>query len=148
MYTLLRMNNITEKVKQLSCRKNELRQCVWSKLSAILQCGDASLTLREKCLNRDFFLVRIFPYSDWIRRDTPYLCALSPNAGKYGPEKSPYLDTFHTVLICPLHAKLKRNNQLHTISYIQQGLLWNIYSEIEFKLGPCGLIFFFSVFIY
>ena len=26
------------------------------------------------------FLVRIFPYSNWIRRDTP-------NAGKYGPEK-------------------------------------------------------------
>ena len=26
--------------------------------------------LREKCLNTEFFLVRIFPYSDWIRRHT------------------------------------------------------------------------------
>ena len=25
------------------------------------------LTLREKCPNKEFFLVRIFPYSDWIR---------------------------------------------------------------------------------
>ena len=25
-------------------------------------------------------------------------CVFSPNAGKYGPEKTPYLDTFHTVL--------------------------------------------------
>ena len=26
-----------------------------------------------------------------------YFSAFSPNAGKYGPEKSPYLDTFHAV---------------------------------------------------
>ena len=50
--------------------------------------------MREKCPNTEFFLVRIFPYSDWTRRDTPYLSIFSPNAGKYGPEKTPYLDTF------------------------------------------------------
>ena len=44
-----------------------------------------------------FFLVRIFPYSDWILRDTSYLSVFSPNEGKYGPEKIPYLDTFHAV---------------------------------------------------
>ena len=27
----------------------------------------------------------------------PYFPVFSPNAGKYGPEKSPYLDTFHAV---------------------------------------------------
>ena len=27
----------------------------------------------------------------------PYFPVFSPNAGKYGPEKSPYLDTFHVV---------------------------------------------------
>ena len=27
----------------------------------------------------------------------PYFPVFSPNAGKYGPEKTPYLDTFHTV---------------------------------------------------
>ena len=52
------------------------------------------IALRKKC----FFLVRIFPYSDRIRRDTPYLSVLSQNAGKCGPEETPYLDTFHTVL--------------------------------------------------
>ena len=50
-------------------------------------------SLREKCVNTEFFLVRIFPHSDWIRRDTPYLSVFSPNTGKNGPEKSLYLDT-------------------------------------------------------
>ena len=27
----------------------------------------------------------------------PYFPVFSPNTGKYGPEKTPYLDTFHTV---------------------------------------------------
>ena len=43
------------------------------------------LTLREKCPNTELLLVRIFARSD------------RTNAGKYGPEKTPYLDTFHTV---------------------------------------------------
>ena len=33
--------------------------------------------LREKCPNTEFFLVRIFLYSGWIRRDTPYLSVFS-----------------------------------------------------------------------
>ena len=33
------------------------------------------------------FLVRIFPYLDWIQRDTPYPSLFGPNVGKYGPEK-------------------------------------------------------------
>ena len=32
-----------------------------------------------------------------IPGDTPYLSIFSPNAGKYGPEKTPYLNTFHAV---------------------------------------------------
>ena len=54
-------------------------------------------TLRQKCPYTEFFLVRIFPYSHWITRDTPYLSVFSWNAVKYGPEKNPYLDTFHVV---------------------------------------------------
>ena len=53
--------------------------------------------MHEKCPNMDFFLVCIFPHSDWIRRDTKDLSVFSPNAGKYGPGKTPYLETFHTV---------------------------------------------------
>ena len=41
--------------------------------------------------------VSLFPHSDSIRRDTEYLFVFSPNMGKYGPEKTPYLDTFHAV---------------------------------------------------
>ena len=55
------------------------------------------VSLREKCPNTGFFLVRIFPDSDWIRRDTLYLSVFSPNPGKCGPEKTRYLDTFHAV---------------------------------------------------
>ena len=29
--------------------------------------------------------------------DTEYLSVFSPNTGKYGPEITPYLDTFHAV---------------------------------------------------
>ena len=36
----------------------------------------------------ELFLVRI----------SPYLSVFSPNAGKYGLEKTPYLDTFHAVV--------------------------------------------------
>ena len=54
-------------------------------------------SLREMCPNMEFFLVRIFPHSDWIRRDTKYLSVFSPNAGKYEAEKTPYLDTVHAV---------------------------------------------------
>ena len=59
---------------------------------------DERLTLREKYPNMEFFLVRIFLHSDWIRRDTHYLPVFSPNAGKYRPEKTPYLGTFDAVL--------------------------------------------------
>ena len=52
---------------------------------------DICTTIDNKIvLETEFFLVPIFPHSDWIRRGTP---------GKYGPVKTPYLDTFHTVLV-------------------------------------------------
>ena len=31
----------------------------------------------------------------------PYFPVFSPNAGKYGPEKTPYFDTFHAVIMTP-----------------------------------------------
>ena len=48
-------------------------------------------------------LVRIFPHSDWIRRDTEYLSVFSPNAGKRGKNRNriiPNTDTFYAVLHC------------------------------------------------
>ena len=69
----------------------------WLNMLKILQ--PLLQALHEKCPNTEFFLVRIFPHSDWIRRDTEYLSVFSPNAGKYGPEKSLYYDTFHAVRV-------------------------------------------------
>ena len=37
-------------------------------------------------------------YSVRMRENTEYLSVFTPNAGKYGPEKTPYLDTFRAVL--------------------------------------------------
>ena len=54
-------------------------------------------TLREKCPYMEFFRVHIFPHSDWIWRGTKYLSVFISNAGKAGPEKTPYLETFHEV---------------------------------------------------
>ena len=63
-------------------------------------------SLCEKCPNTEFFLVRI----SRIRTDTPYLSVFNPNAGKYGREKTPYLDTFRAV-------HLYQNSGLHRINF-------------------------------
>ena len=65
--------------------------------------GEDSSTLRKKCLNTEFFLVSIFPFSDSILRFNTLISVFSSNTGKCGPEKTPYLDTFHTV---PMIAKV------------------------------------------
>ena len=56
-----------------------------------------SLSLREKCPNTKFFLVSIYSYLDWVWRFTPQISVFSPNTGKYGTEKTPYLDSFYAV---------------------------------------------------
>ena len=38
-----------------------------------------SSTLLEKCPNTEFFLLRIFPYLDWIRNKSPYLVRIREN---------------------------------------------------------------------
>ena len=39
----------------------------------------------------------IFPYWDWIRRDTQYLSVFSQNAGKMRTRITPNTDTFYAV---------------------------------------------------
>ena len=51
--------------------------------------------------------------------NTEYLSVFSVNAGKYGPGKTPYLDTFHVVLVvmttCILHnTMLEATVKLHS----------------------------------
>ena len=54
-------------------------------------------SLHEKRLNTELFLVGIFLYSDRILRFTTEISVFSPNIGKYGPQITPFLDTFHAV---------------------------------------------------
>ena len=44
---------------------------------------DIGFALREKCPHTKFLFWSVF----------------SPNMGKYGPEKTPYLDTFHAIML-------------------------------------------------
>ena len=78
-----------------------------------------SIALRKKYPYTEFFLVRIFPHLNWIRRDTEYLSLFSPNV-----RKTPYLDTFHavslwiTLAVPPLNwidQSLKRRPWVHTL---------------------------------
>ena len=52
--------------------------------------SELQVSLRKKCPNVEFF-------------SGPYFPVFSPNAGKYGPEKTPYLDTFHESLGILIH---------------------------------------------
>ena len=51
-------------------------RCIWS----VLVSGWKKLVF-------GVFLVRVFPYSEWILRDMKYFTVFSPDAGKYRPEK-------------------------------------------------------------
>ena len=55
----------------------------------------SNFTLREKCPYTEFS----WSVFSRIRGGTEYLSVFSPITGKYGSEKTTYLDTFHTVLI-------------------------------------------------
>ena len=50
-----------------------------------------------KCVQMQSFFSSVFSRIRTKDRDTKYLSVFSLNAGKYGPEKTPYLDTFHAV---------------------------------------------------
>ena len=53
-----------------------------------------TLSLREKCPDMEFFSGPYFPA---FGLNPGHLPVFSPNAGNYGPEKTPPLDTFHAV---------------------------------------------------
>ena len=59
-----------------------------------------TLILPENCPNTELFLVRNFPHSDWIRRDTEYLSVFSPNAGKIWTRRSSVFGHFSRCVIC------------------------------------------------
>ena len=57
-------------------------------------------------LNTERYGVNDTEYSVQMRENTnqkKLRTVFSPNAGKYGAEKAPYLDTFHAVLAVQIH---------------------------------------------
>ena len=71
---------MTQTLTQLfSCEFWEISKNIFSKnisgkLLLQTQSNDMTHPLCEKYSNTEFFLVRIFPYSDWIRGDTECEC--------------------------------------------------------------------------
>ena len=63
---------------------------------------DKEMSLREKCPNTDFFSGPYFPV---FGLNTERYAVFSPNAEKCGPEKTPYLYTFHAVFYFDLDIK-------------------------------------------
>ena len=53
-------------------------------IQLVIRTGTLNQSLCEKCPNMDFF-------------SGPYFPVFSQNMGKFGPEKTPYLDNFHVV---------------------------------------------------
>ena len=43
----------------------------------------------------------------------PYFFVVSPNTGKYRPEKTPYFDTFHAVRQTPLFCFIEDTDSSH-----------------------------------
>ena len=84
-------------------------------ISEITTIANKKISLREMCPNMQFFLVHIFLYSDWIWRFTKEISVFSLDKGKYGPEKTLYLDTFHECIVsslCYIGVADKKNSNI------------------------------------
>ena len=102
----------------------------------------ATITLREKCSGTEFFLVRMFPLSDWIQRDTSYLSVFSLNAGKYGPKKLRFWTFFTQVQLNEDSWKTKIFRTNHYITaqnikfFVSEFFLMNVNKSAE----NCGFV--------
>ena len=81
-----------------------------------------SQTLCEKCPNTELFLVHAFFQVEWILRIrfvfTLYLSVFTLNAGKYGPEITPYLGTFHAVRTSELLVIFVQSNPVNPDKFV------------------------------
>ena len=61
----------------------------------------------------------------------PYFPVFSPNTGKYGPEITPYLDTFHAVmnvwdiLYIPIFHRIKSSRWQHKMHCVKSVQIWS-----------------------
>ena len=75
------------------------------------------------------------PYFPAFGLNTSYLSIFSPNARKYGPEKTLYLVTFHAVYICrTLHFRCLTRFWIRLRNLLLRNFL-QMYSTIKSKVG-------------
>ena len=93
-------------------------------------------TLREKCPNTKLFLVLIFLYSVWIRRDTEYLSKFSPNTKKYGPEITPHSNNFYALKVFDKDNRLRLMATLENILIkYQLQMMYLLISDVILTVG-------------
>ena len=135
----------------LNAKANLIVQYTW-KYSIISQTNSPFRTPSTawKVYNTEFSLVRIFPHSEWLRRNTDYL---SPNARKYGREKNPYLDTFYAVFLLVFDlqglqlstikeifkASFGQWNQTHGLKILSERFCWIFDFSRSFYCYICDL---------
>ena len=108
---ILIMMYVSISLSNTSLYKTRIQQVVCTQVDLIWKENESKLPAREMSIFR-VFLVRIFPHSDWIRRDTEYIFVFSPNAGKYGPEKRPIRKLFRYPSVFSLNAWKYRPEKL------------------------------------
>lgn len=81
--------------------------------------------LCEKYPNTQFFLARVFPYSDQIWRITEKISVLSPKTEKYEPEKTLYLATLH-----PVTCVVVNSNYFVWILPLD---LWRLFTKVDYS---------------
>ena len=84
---------------------------------------------------------------------TPYLSVFSPNTGKNGPEKTPYLDTFHAVNYYYLLEKYdlqvyQYGFDLNFCFKIQKNFFYKIYPVLQFNncIAMLFVLYFYIIF--
>ena len=76
------------------------------------------------------------PYFPAFGLNTERYEVFSPNAGKYGPEKTPYLDTFHAVL--PI---ISKSEPLHLAELTFTFDSPSFFSHVRFRIYPLPFLF-------
>ena len=101
------------------------------------------IALREKCPNTELFLVLFScirteygdllinsPYSVGIQENTDSV--FSPNTGTYGPEITPYMDTFHAVLLDLRRLKYDRFILQIQVSTLYPASIYSLQHDVNF----------------
>ena len=108
--------------------------CFWFARKQMKMEKLCSLSLHEKWPNTEF-LVRIFPHSDSIHRDTSYLSVFSPNAGKYGPEITPMWTLFKQCMSLKMHIPLSSYSCVSIYLFCSVGQRSGIPKKVKIKEG-------------